>query len=636
MHYLCAQILVLILILFEMANNNKIEKASLIAIEKYLLSCSLIESFISANDKTPFWDGALYVYKDEQKGNKKDNFHGRVPVQVKGRSDNSTNFTISSAEAKAYMNDGGCLYFKVLVKEDFSTTILYSLLSRSVIKENLQQSSGDIKFQLDKVPNNPFEFQQKVYDFVTSRNKEKNENTTPKEIADLVEGMEKISRLLNEIEDKEAKIKLKSFLDTIKNLTDDDSSEIETIGWRDTFIVCSKEALDLAINNLKDHDFAELQFQLGAYLHNQKQYHLVEGYYQMSLEEFRKRDDIVSVAMVLNYLASLHDDLNRKDEAEQEYQKALEIRRELAESNRDAYIVYVAETLNNLAILHDGLTHYDVAEREYLEALKIYRELAKNNRNACVGDVAKTLNNLAILHKNLIRYDEAEREYQEALKIYRELAKNNRIAYIGDVAMTLSNLGNLHRIRSQNRVAEREYQEALEIRRELAKTNRNVYTEDVATNLNNLAILHYYDSARYKEAEKEYQEALEIRRELAKSNRDVYIGYVAQTLNNLANLHKKLARFEEAEKEYREAIEIRRELARKYPDAFIGDLARTLENLAVLLRKVENRMVEARDAANEALGIYKELAKKYPQIWNRFVKKTQRLLGKLNGVEKKM
>ena len=267
MRYLCARILVLILILFDMdKDTDKVEEASVLALRHYLLQCPRIKSIINDNDKTPFWDGDLYVYNDDQKGNKKVNFHGRVPVQVKGRSDNSTNFTISSAEAKAYMNDGGCLYFKVLVKEDFSTTILYSLLSRSVIKEHLHQSPGDIKFQLEEVPNNPLDFQQKVYDFVTLRNGVNVENSSPKEIEFLVEGFEEMRRCLGGVKDKGVYYELETSLDIIKNTKDDG-----TIGWRDKFIYYSRKALDLGSTNLKGYDFAKLQHDFGLYLFNQKQ-----------------------------------------------------------------------------------------------------------------------------------------------------------------------------------------------------------------------------------------------------------------------------------------------------------------------------------------------------------------------------
>ena len=316
---------------------------------------------------------------------------------------------------------------------------------------------------------------------------------------------------------------------------------------------------------------------------------------------------IADLAGTLYNLAVLHDDLKRYDKAEKEYKEALEIYRELAEANRDAYIGVVAQTLNNLATLHRTLTHYDEAEKEYNEALKIRRELAKTNRDAYIGDVAESLNNLGYLNWKLTHYDEAEKEYNEALEIRRELADTNRDAYIGDVAQTLNNLGNLHSDLTRYDEAEKEYNEALEIRRELADTNRDAHIGDVALVLNNLGSLHKV-LTRYDEAEKEYNEALEISYELTKSNRDAYIGVVAQTLNNLGFLHQDLARHEEAGQEYKEALKICREHANSNHDAYIADVALVLNNLAILHRNL-TRYDEAEKECNEALEIRRELAK---------------------------
>lgn len=273
-----------------------IERSAIHALEVYIDNCPILESNISKTEKNPFWDGYLYVYKDGNKGNKKDNFHGKVPVRVNGKFDNNIEIQISRAEAEVYMKDGGCLILKVEVKEDLSTTILYAILSGTVIKGHLQQGDGYIKYQLDAIPNNPLDFQQIVYDFVTSKNKERIENLfpkkknnsvngfekffrclgcffadiliwlkikdpTPKEIKDLVKGFEEIRECLGEIEDDNAKNELESSLDSIKKLKFNGS-----IGWRDKFIYYSRKSLDLAAKNINRHDFANLQSKLNEYL----------------------------------------------------------------------------------------------------------------------------------------------------------------------------------------------------------------------------------------------------------------------------------------------------------------------------------------------------------------------------------
>ena len=69
---------------------------------------------------------------------------------------------------------------------------------------------------------------------------------------------------------------------------------------------------------------------------------------------------------------------------------------ELADYNHDAYIGDLAMTLNNLACLHDDLYRYEEAEWEYKTALEIRRMQAKTNRNAYIGDVAQIIWHLYI------------------------------------------------------------------------------------------------------------------------------------------------------------------------------------------------------------------------------------------------
>ena len=60
MRYLCARILVLILILFEM-DKDRIERAAIRAVEDYIDHCPKLVPNILSNDKTPIWDGEIYV-----------------------------------------------------------------------------------------------------------------------------------------------------------------------------------------------------------------------------------------------------------------------------------------------------------------------------------------------------------------------------------------------------------------------------------------------------------------------------------------------------------------------------------------------------------------------------------------------
>ena len=615
-------------------NTTKIEDKAVRAVGDYIDDCPKLKSYCQSNDKTPVWDGDIFIYKSEEEHNVK-NIFARVPLQIKGTTNTEDGFyRIEREYIKAYQAERGCVFF--MVQEDKETykpiRILYAMLALEDVNALLQQKTQTIKIDLKEVPANPRDFETELIKFAKKRNREMIDNPAPKEIASLVKKFKEIEKHLDEVEDKGARIELKSFIDTIIGLKNDG-----TVGWRDTFVHLSRKALDLASKHIEGYDFLYLQHDLGLYLHEQKLYHLVEDYYVQSLKELRERATanpdafLPDVAMTLNNLANLHSDLNRFEMAEKEFKEALEIYRELAKANPDAFLPDVATTLNNLAALHSDLNRFEMAEEEYKEALVIRRKLAEANPDAFLPDVATTLNNLAILHWNLNRFEMAEKEYKEALVIYRKLAEANPDAFLPNVATTLNNLANLHSNLNQFEMAEKEYKEALEIYRKLTEANPDAFLLYVAGTLNNLAALHS-DLNRFEMAEEEYKEALGIYRKLANANPDAFLPYVATTLNNLAALHNDINRFEMAELEYKEALEIYRKLAKANPDAFLPNVGGTLFNIA-LLRMREHRKDEAKKACEEALEIYKTMAKKAPQKWNKNVDKAEQLLDFINETE---
>ena len=364
-------------------NNNRIERAAVRAVEAYIDSCPRLEPVLQSNDKTPIWDGEIYVYGKER--HKVDDFSAIVHLQIKGTTAAKGNFyRIDRAYVEAYKADRGCVFLMHQQREG-SSKLLYAILSVKEIDSLLQQISKTIKIDLKEVPADPLDFQKELIAFAEERNGKRIENTSPKEIESLIKHFNDIKQHLDEVEDNGVKYELESYLNTILGLRNDG-----TVGWRDKFIYFARKVLDLTLQHVKDYDALNLQFKLGYYLHKQKLYHLVEDYYLQALEQCRER------AKVLPF-----------------------------------YIRYVAGILNNLGLLHYNLNQYDIAEKEYQEALDIRRKLAKDNRDTHLADVAKTLNDLGLLHNDLNQYDIAEKEYQEALDIRRKLAKDNSDVYWG-------------------------------------------------------------------------------------------------------------------------------------------------------------------------------------------------------------
>ena len=114
--------------------------------------------------------------------------------------------------------------------------------------------------------------------------------------------------------------------------------------------------------------------------------------------------------------------------AEASYKEALEIRRELAKKNRDAYLPDVATTLNNLGNLQSNNNDYSAAEASYKEALEIRRESAKKNRDAYLPNVATTLINLSIFYQDNVPNKELSLKYAKEAVIV--LGKCNNTPFV--------------------------------------------------------------------------------------------------------------------------------------------------------------------------------------------------------------
>gem|GEM_PF-2793156 len=79
-----------------------------------------ITTEFNQNDKTPSWDGFLFIYNQENT-TKKEHISSRIPVQIKGTEVNEFSkeykkFSIQISDLKNYLSDGGVIYFVVEIK----------------------------------------------------------------------------------------------------------------------------------------------------------------------------------------------------------------------------------------------------------------------------------------------------------------------------------------------------------------------------------------------------------------------------------------------------------------------------------------------------------------------------------------
>lgn len=120
-----------------------VETLAVAEIAGLVARCPRLKAVISTNDKTVFTDGHIEVYRGL--GQTKDEWAGRVAVQVKGRTgrpgtDNRPTHPISRVDLRAYQRDSGVLFFYVVVDGNTGkATPFYRLLSPFAIEAILSE-----------------------------------------------------------------------------------------------------------------------------------------------------------------------------------------------------------------------------------------------------------------------------------------------------------------------------------------------------------------------------------------------------------------------------------------------------------------------------------------------------------------
>ncbi len=228
----------------------------------------------------------------------------------------------------------------------------------------------------------------------------------------------------------------------------------------------------------------------------------------------------------------------RLDEARRHFERALELRRPLAQQNPGVHLPEMATTLVSLGTVDQLQNRTDEARQLYEEALKIRRQLAEQNPDAYLPEIATTLISLGTLDRHQNRMDHARQLYEEALEIRRQLARQNPSVYLPEIAKTLISMGALDLIQNRMDQGRQHYEEALKIDRQLAQRNPAEYLPEMATTLANLGTVEGLQN-RIEESRAHYQEALSLLLKLSQGDKK-YVGDVANVEASLRELDEKV------------------------------------------------------------------------------------------------
>lgn len=139
-----------------------IEAHAVSEVSSTIANCPHLKAYIATNDKTPFTDGYIDLYSGLRQN--KEQWTGRVPIQVKGRTFGSRRgqvpkHPIARADLLAYQKDAGVLYFVVFIDPETNVrTPYYALLSPFAIESILNGVPPDqrrVSVTLKKWPTEP-------------------------------------------------------------------------------------------------------------------------------------------------------------------------------------------------------------------------------------------------------------------------------------------------------------------------------------------------------------------------------------------------------------------------------------------------------------------------------------------------
>lgn len=171
---------------------SMIEGLSVTKLANILWHSEFIVPEISQNDKTPSWDGQLFLYSTKEK--KKANLYGKCNIQVKGKKvakkdirNSAITFLADIADLKNYRSDGGVLYFVGYVVDPDKIKFYYGNLLPidivTILAGAKQDEQKKITIKLKELPNEIRDIEYVIRRFI--KNSRYQYSTTPDKPFDL-------------------------------------------------------------------------------------------------------------------------------------------------------------------------------------------------------------------------------------------------------------------------------------------------------------------------------------------------------------------------------------------------------------------------------------------------------------------
>lgn len=161
-----------------MSSKKKIEQNAINEVRNFIDATSCLRSYLEENDKTPLWDGSVFVYKGEP--DKNENLIGTLRTQIKGTEVaqflDEESHRISVTELSLYMNEGGLFFFVVemLSHNIRERRIFYRQLTPHHLQALLSRNLGNksIEITLSPLPTNYHIVEDEMINFILNSRKQ--------------------------------------------------------------------------------------------------------------------------------------------------------------------------------------------------------------------------------------------------------------------------------------------------------------------------------------------------------------------------------------------------------------------------------------------------------------------------------
>lgn len=592
-------------------SNIKIEKIASNAVSKYITDCRSLVPDIEENDKTPIWDGDIYVYCSTDVCN--DNLAGRYPLQVKGTEvehfTEIAHFPVRVNDLRKFSQEGGCVFFVVQelwddVNEETKTKIFYRFLDKAKISSIL--SGEDAKchksIQLDAIPSKKSSFVTEINEYLAIKNQEPL-SVRFEELDRLLDYLNQLDEYITGIEDTDKRKSIETFIDSLSSLDCSNGSN-----WADKVISFTRGIINEAKNSIYEYGVAGLYFSLAQLCESVGLLHSAERNYTIALNiclkyvEDDKETYLPNVANTLSNLGNLHVATNEYDEAEAELKEALFLFRDLSTTQPDRFTPFVSLALSNLGDCHRTTGDYANAECELYESLAIIEELEIEHPESYAFDCACTLNNLGAVHLETSKYESCINELTKALKLFNQVNINGQ--FDGKVALVYNNLGNAYCAVNDNIKAEHAYLESLEINRRLAILRPRVYNPCMAETLSNISEI-YISQGNYSKANSSLVLAKGMIKECMSDNFNAHVTQYVGVLRNIAIINIE-SDINCASTLIEEAITLCRDLYKRSPLHY-GELFAKVLHVAVSINMKLNEHDRVKELIDEGNDIIRTL-----------------------------